>query len=182
MAHKTKSGRTSDAWKNLERAWAKCLQDVGFGNAKRISRAGNIGESDHDVNLPEIPTLKSDCKYKNGGWSFHTIFKECEDKYVKDPKDFLVLPTKSGGERGFLVTLRGEVFARILAKAYLGHKKDSNMLSCPVCNSDTTCNVMGMDLAQYTCSDCSFQFIASAPSERKNAQTKNKKGKQQKRQ
>jgi hypothetical protein len=160
MAHKTKSGKTSDAWKNLEKAWAKTLETVGFKKAKRISRAGDIGRSDHDVNLPEIPNMKSDCKYKNGGWSFHTIFKECEAKYVKNKSDFLVLPTKSGGEQGFLVTLRGDVFAKILAKAYLGDKKSSAELSCPACSAVVSSKTIAMDLEQHNCPDCNFEFIS----------------------
>lgn len=160
MAHRTPSGKTSDAWKSLERAWAKCLADAGFKNAKRISRAGNIGESDHDVNLPEIPTLKSDCKYKQGGWSHHSIFKECEKKYVKGPGDFLVMPTKSGGEQGFLVTIRGDVLAGLLAKAFMGNKKSSNSLGCPRCGTEVSSVNISLDLAEYDCPSCKFEFIA----------------------
>lgn len=161
MAHKTKSGATSDAWKSLERAWAKALQDAGFKKAKRKSRAHDIGTSTDDVALPEIPNLKSDCKYKNGGWAHHAIFKDCEKKYVQDPNDFLVMPTKAGGEHGFLVTLRSEVFAKILAKAYLGNKTDSSQLSCPACSSIVNTTPIALSLAQHRCPDCKFEFISS---------------------
>lgn len=80
------------------------------------------------------------------------------------------MPTKSGGEQGFLVTLRGEVFSKILAKAYLGQKKDSSKLSCPVCVSEAEPTVKAMGLTQFICPDCSFEFLAKQ-SENQNAKT-----------
>lgn len=154
-----KKGNTSKAWVSLEKSWEKALKAVGF-RAKRISRAADIGRSDHDVNMVDLPNMKSDCKYRVGGWAHHSLFYECEKKYVKkNSSDFLVLPTKAGGETGMLVTLRHDVFADILAKAYLKNKTSSAELSCPRCAAQTKSVETGLDLSQASCEHCGFEFM-----------------------
>ncbi len=153
------ANKKSKAWASLEKGWRDLLKKVGF-KAKRILRGADIGISEQDVENLNIPDMKSDCKYKLRGWTHHSIFYEVEAKYVKpNTNEFLVMPTKAGKEKGFLVTLRGEAFARILAKAYLPNKLSSDEVSCPTCVGPSTTEKTGLGLLSCRCKVCNLEFL-----------------------
>ncbi len=159
MPSKTPSGRCSDAWKNFERAVAELFQKFGFTKAFRVSRGDDIGVSDTDVKVPDCPGIQVDAKYRKGGWAHHTIFFECEEKYVgDDPDKFLILPTKGGGERGALVTLRLEKLLELLAKVYLGSVGTPG-LKCPHCGSPVESKSNALGLALCSCPNCRKEFF-----------------------
>ncbi len=159
MAHKTASGRSSDAWKAFERKIAELLRNAGFTQAHRVSRGDDIGVSDTDVKVPEVPFLMVDCKYRQGGWAHETIFEECEKKYVpKGSNKVLILPTKSGKKQGSLSTVRTEFLMELLAHRFLGGVGNSG-LSCPQCRAyDLKLTKQSLGLVLGECSNCSKQF------------------------
>lgn len=153
-----KTGKRSDAWKDLERAVAQAARDAGFIKAYRILRGDDIGISDVDVCVPEAPHVMIDCKYKVDGWSHHTIFDECEEKYITEPGQFLALPTKSGGQDGSLTTIRTEVFFQLLAQACLRQDKNADEVGCPRCPGKTTITPAGVGLVLCKCNNCTLEF------------------------
>ncbi len=159
MSALTPAGKKSKAWAQLEKGWRDLLRKVGF-KAKRILRGADIGISEQDVENFNIPDMKSDCKYRVGGWAHHKVFHEVEAKYVKpNTNEFLVMPTKAGKERSFLVTLRAEAFARILAKAFLPNKLNSDEVSCPTCVGPSTTSKTGLGLLSCKCTVCNQEFL-----------------------
>lgn len=154
-----RSGKKSDAWKNHERKTASVFKSVGFSKAFRVLRGDDIGVSDIDVRIPEVPTALVDCKYRQDGWAHHTLFLECEKKYCAKPEDFLVLPTKSGNENGALATVRLEVLADLMAAKFLSKERPLDTLGCPRCSSVVKVNKISLDLAECTCETCSLAFI-----------------------
>ena len=107
-----KPGAGSEAWKGHERQFTELLVNAGFA-AHRVSRGDDLGVSDVDIIVDDIPTMKVDCKYRAGGWAHHAEVDEAEAKYCTGEGDFLVLPTKGGLEAGSLVSLRSQVFVQI---------------------------------------------------------------------
>lgn len=124
-----------EAWKDFERAIALAFRDQGFTKADRISRGNDLGESDVDVDVPELPALKVDCKYQVDGWSVMTLFEEVEAKYVASgTSDFLVMPLKSGGKSGSVSVIRTEKLIEVLAQAFLRQgESHTSILRCPLC-------------------------------------------------
>jgi hypothetical protein len=114
---KSANGKRSEAWKQFERQVAEMAREFDF-KAERISRGADLGKSDVDIHVADLPELKIDCKYRLGGWVHHSIFQQAEKLYCTKPGDWLILPTKSGGGSGFFVTLRDRQFFEILSRAY----------------------------------------------------------------
>ena len=159
MAHKTKSGKSSQAWKAFEREVASKFQDVGFTQAHRVSRGDDLGESDTDVKVPEVPQLQIDTKYRSGGMSIISLFKETESKYVrKKSNDFLVLPLKAGGMTGSVSVIRTEILAELIAHRYLGGSEKQG-LTCPQCQSVLQVGQFLMGLAPCTCPTCEKEIL-----------------------
>jgi hypothetical protein len=154
-----RSGKKSDAWKYHEKKTAQVFNSVGFSKAYRVLRGDDIGVSDIDVRIPEVPTALVDCKYRQDGWSHHTIFAECEKKYCANPEDFLVLPTKAGNETGALATVRLEVLADLMASKFLSKERPTDTLGCPRCSSIVKVSLISLNLAECVCEICSLAFI-----------------------
>lgn len=162
MPSKTPSGRDSDAWANFERSVADSYKKAGFKKAHRVTRAGNLGESDWDVRVPEIPGIVLDMKYRKRGWPHHTVFKnELHTRYLKGrPERFGVMHTKCGDERGSLVVVELDTWLTVLSKAYL-RNKTSEEWSCPRCGDTVVKQPSGMPkLVSYTCSSCGLAFMS----------------------
>ena len=99
--------KQSQAWKDLERATAKALGGC------RILRGGDFSERAPDVAIPDHPHLRIDCKYRSGGFAHHSLLKECRDKYCKEAGDVAIIVTKGRSERGAVVSLSIEDFAKL---------------------------------------------------------------------
>lgn len=148
----------SGAWKDFERAIADLARKAGFTQAYRVLRGDDIGESDIDVEIPEVPTARVDCKYRQGGWSHHKIFVECEKKYVKKGQ-FLALPTKSGRQNGSFTTIRSEVFFELLAAKFMTRTKEPNEMGCPRCPGLASITYLDIGLVQCLCQNCQLSFL-----------------------
>lgn len=168
MAHKTPSGRTSGAWRDLERRVESMFRAAGFTSAKRITRANDFGEERPDVDVPEIKGLAVDSKYRNGGFSHHSLFLAEVDKYVGVKRlgedqtySWSIMPTRSGGSKDVLVTLRLDKFLEILAQAFLrkGHQSNGGW-SCPRCPSELKKSSEMLGLHQYTCQACGLVLLS----------------------
>lgn len=154
-----KSGKKSDAWKYHERKTAQVFQSVGFSQAHRVLRGDDIGISDIDVRIPEVPIAMVDCKYRQDGWAHHSLFLECEKKYCSKPEEFLVLPTKSGNETGALATVRLEVLASLMASKFLNSERPHNLLGCPRCPGTVSINNISLGLVECICTNCSLSYL-----------------------
>lgn len=154
-----KSGKKSDAWKNHERKTAQAFQTVGFSQAHRVLRGDDIGVSDIDVRIPEVPVAMVDCKYRQDGWAHHSIFMDCEKKYCTKPEEFLVLPTKSGNETGALATVRLEVLASLMAAKFLSAERPTHTLGCPRCPGTVNVNTISLGLVECICGNCSLTYL-----------------------
>jgi predicted RNA-binding Zn-ribbon protein involved in translation (DUF1610 family) len=158
VPHKTPSGRTSKAWADKKL----------FPLAKRLTRSGDFGESKPDVEVPEIPEMQLDMKYRVGGWKHHTVFKtEIEDRYVKGTKDnFAVMHTKSGHERTSYVTVKLETWMDLLKRAYVDKKprakaRKKGVWTCPRCGEMVGKQEQSvLQLYTYKCSACQLGFIS----------------------
>jgi hypothetical protein len=168
MAHKTPSGKTSGAWRDLERRVEALFRAAGFTSAKRITRANDFGEERPDVDIPEIKGLAVDTKYRNGGFSHHSLFLSEVDKYVgvkrlgeEQPYSWSIMPTRAGGSKDILVTLRLERFLEVLAQAFLrkGHQSNGGW-SCPRCPNNLTKTSEMLGLHQYTCQACGLVLLS----------------------
>lgn len=148
----------SSAWKDFERAIADLARKAGFTQAYRVLRGDDIGESDIDVEIPEVPAARVDCKYRQGGWSHHKIFVECEKKYVRKGQ-FLALPTKSGRQTGSFTTIRSEVFFELLAAKFTTQTKQPNEVGCPRCPGLASISYLDIGLAQCICQNCQLSFL-----------------------
>lgn len=154
------SKKRSQAWKDLERSVAVAARDVGFVRAFRVLRGDDIGISDTDVKIPEVPQAMIDCKYTERGWSHHAKFFECEKRYiVKGAGTFLILPTKGKGERGSLSTVRTEVLMDLLAKVYRKADRPADAIGCPMCPGLSIPKAFQMGLTQAVCQTCQFAFL-----------------------
>ena len=164
MSKKKKpANKKSKAWADFERQIAEEYRKAGFKKAKRILRSGDFGESRPDVEVPEIPQMMLDMKYRVGGWSHHSVFKEqIEDRYVKPtPENFGVMHSKSGNERGSFVTIKLEVWLAILKRAFLGDKKSSSDWHCPRCGSEVAkAGDQLLHLSVYKCTACGLSFAS----------------------
>jgi len=168
MAHKTPSGKTSGAWRDLERRVEALFRAAGFTSAKRITRASDFGEERPDVDVPEIKGLAVDTKYRNGGFSHHSLFLTEVDKYVGVKRmgedqayDWSIMPTRAGGSKDILVTLRLDKFLEVLAQAFLrkGHQSNGGW-SCPRCPGSLSKVGELLGLHQYTCQTCSLVLLS----------------------
>lgn len=161
VAHE-KGRRSNEAWKNFERAMADLFRSVGFDKAERVSRADDLGVSDIDVVIPEIPHVKVDCKYKQDGHVVLTTFEEAEAKYVTAEGDFLVLPLKSGGKEGSISAVRSEVLADLLATKYLKKAHTGVAFGCPVCPGSLQATPLRNELSECVCGACGFAFLTQS--------------------
>lgn len=154
-----KTGKRSQAWKSFERAIAELAQEAGF-EAKRISRGADLGASDIDVQLPRVPELRIDCKYRQDGFSHHSLFEAAENLYCSEPTQWLVLPTKAGQATGSLVTLRSEKFFELLARAYPEKTTAEVAWCCPRCQRGAGLqgHYPAFALAEVLCSHCTLRF------------------------
>lgn len=161
----------SGAWKDFERAIAETARKFGFTQAHRVLRGDDIGESDIDVSIPEVPAARVDCKYRQGGWSHHKIFVECEKKYVTKGQ-FLVLPTKSGRQNGSISSVRTEVLFELLAAKYLSRRENPNSMGCPRCPGVCNVDILDIGLAQCVCLNCSLSYLVRQEELPKNLQSR----------
>lgn len=152
----TRDLRKSEAWKDFERAWTKLAVSFGFVEAERISRGDDLGVSDVDVVLPLLPGALVDCKYQAHGWHHHTIFERCEAKYLKNPGDYIIMPTKAGGDVGSLTTVRSEVFLGLLRKAHQHQDTKPGSMPCPRCAGGSlfAAGVNSLELVELVCDTC----------------------------
>lgn len=164
MAHKTASGRTSTAWKNLEKRVAHLLKEAGFSRAKALPSDRNVSKPDVDV--PEVPELAIDTKYKNGGWNHHTIFENQVEPYrgmlrYEDKRgrryNTCVMPTRSGGSDKIYVTLRIEDWINLLKLAFLRDAEPG--WNCPSCPGKLEHIGEAPGLFVYRCKRCTFQLM-----------------------
>lgn len=160
----TRDLRKSEAWKDFERAWAKLAVSFGFAEAERISRGDDLGVSDVDVALPLLPGALVDCKYQAHGWHHHTIFERCEAKYLKNPGDFIIMPTKAGGDTGSLTTVRSEVFLDLLRKAHALTETKPGALACVRCRGGSlfVTGVNALELVELVCDTCQVPVLLRA--------------------
>lgn len=162
MAHKTASGRSSTAWKALERAVAEIFRKVGF-NASRITRADDFGAELPDVEIAELPRLAVDTKYKNGGFAHHTLYEKEVFKYADSPNyDIAIMPTRSGKSSKIYVTLLLVDLAKIMAKAFLNQGQGG--WCCPRCREPIVEPNFArgvVNLHEYSCSACQLTFICA---------------------
>lgn len=160
LQHKT--GKRSQAWKSFERAIANMAEAAGF-EAKRISRGADLGASDIDVRLHRVPELQIDCKYRQDGFSHHSLFEGAERLYCTRPEQWLALPTKAGQATGSLITLRSEKFFELLARAYPEKTKAVVSWSCPRCQSETQhqASYLAFNLYERQCHRCQLSFWLS---------------------
>jgi hypothetical protein len=164
------AAKKSQAWKDHERGVTQDARDAGFTLAYRVLRGDDIGISDVDVILPEIPQARIDCKYTQGGWAHHTKFFDCEKKYVvKGSGQFLILPTKSKGQQGSLSTIRTEVLMGLLAKTYLARERPAGTLGCPACPGIARAAEPVLGLSLCTCTNCGLSYMLQASSVPANA-------------
>jgi hypothetical protein len=154
-----KTGKRSQAWKSFERAIAELAQAHGFA-AERISRGADLGASDIDVRLPKVPELRIDCKYRQDGFSHHSLFEGAENLYCQEPGQWLALPTKAGQATGSLVTLRSEKFFELLARAYAERTDAVHGWACPRCQHPTQLRTTygAFGLAEQHCEHCALIF------------------------
>lgn len=106
---KKKGGKTSQAWKDLERLAAEKLR------GKRLSRGDNFARKDVDV-IAEFRALRIDGKYRRAH-AHHTFMAEIERKYCVKPGDVPVLVTKHPGQQGAYVTVPLDHYALLLDAA-----------------------------------------------------------------
>ena len=155
-----KSGRRrSDAWKNFERNIALEARKVGFLKAFRVCRGDDIGVSAVDVIIPEIPFVKVDTKYRVDGWSHHSIFSESEKKYCQSKGDFMILPTKAGGDHYSLSTIRTSVLMELLSYKYINKQRPPEAMGCPKCSGIAKPAKIGLHLSECTCISCHLTFF-----------------------
>ena len=102
------SRKRSGAWKDLERSTARAL------GGQRILRGDDFRKSVPDVFVADRPRWKVDCKYKSSGWAHHKILDEVRRKYCA-PGDVGIIVTKSGGQKGAVVSMALEDFVLIVA-------------------------------------------------------------------
>ena len=162
MPKKTPSGRSSQACWDFERAIADAYRKAGFARSKRITRGSDFGASRPDVDVPEVPGMILDMKYKAAGWTHHTIFRqEIHERYVKGkPETFGVMHTKSGREQGSYVTVTLDVWLGLLKKVYL-RKGDSRKWACPRCGEAVAKGVEAVPhLYSYKCNGCNLTFLS----------------------
>ena len=155
MPKKTPSGKSSDAWKEFEKAYVKELLAGGVP-AHRETRGHDYGEEGYEIVIPDLPFLKVDSKYRNGGWNHHTVLEqEIERKYCKSKSDEPVMPTKSGKQRGSYTTIRSSFFIRLLWLAFFRKRTTYGAWTCNNCDTPYTIEkqVMG-GLNKFTCPGC----------------------------
>lgn len=116
MPHKTRSGRVSKQWKNLERLVAKAFK------GRRISRGDDFSRKDVDVVVDDLPELRIDCKYRTRH-AHHTFMKELVAKYVTTLGHEPVLVTKHHHQESAFVTVRLEFFSFLLECLRLAGKE-----------------------------------------------------------
>lgn len=102
-----KRKRQSQAWKNAERLAATVMR------GKRISRGADFSKEDVDVEVPDIPELRIDAKYRTRH-AHHTFMKGIEEKYCSEPEHEPVLVTKHHNQTSAYVTIRLEFFGLLL--------------------------------------------------------------------
>lgn len=102
------SRKRSGAWKSLERNTAKAL------GGQRLLRGDDYRKSCPDVFVADRPRWKVDCKYKSAGWAHHKILDEVRRKYCA-PGDVAIIVTKSGRQKGAVVSMALEDFVLIVA-------------------------------------------------------------------
>lgn len=108
--------------KSFESTFATYLTKNGIP-ATRVNRLGNYGLSDTDVKIDGFPEIQIDCKTRVKS-SHHTLFyDEVHDRYCKKPEDRAVMPSKTKGQRGCLITITDTFFVELL-KVYLSHQKN----------------------------------------------------------
>lgn len=115
---KKKGGKTSQAWKDLERLAAEKLR------GKRLSRGDNFARKDVDV-IVDFRALRVDGKYRRAH-AHHTFMTEIERKYCVKEGDVPVLVTKHPGQQGAYVTVPLDHYALMLNTARALWKGDSS--------------------------------------------------------
>jgi hypothetical protein len=167
MPHLTPSGKRSKAWADFEKQIAEAYKKI-FPQAKRLTRGNDFSESKPDVEVPELPEMQLDMKYRVGGWKHHSVFKtEIEDRYVKNDKTkYAVMHTKSGREKTSYVTVKLEVWLDLLKRAYVDKqprraKKKKVGWSCPRCEKPVVKDQHKvLQLNVYKCSSCNLSFAS----------------------
>lgn len=105
---------SNNNWKNNERGLAQDYQRYGIP-AHRVIRLDR-GLSDFDVRIEGAEWVKNDCKYtKAQPFKINRLMKQTEAKYCKQPEDIAVVQTKNYQERGSCVTVRTEVWCKLLS-------------------------------------------------------------------
>lgn len=168
MPHITPSGHRSNAWKALEYRVAELFREAGFTLAQRIiPDAKQKMQERPDVDVPEIPELAVDTKYKGGGWHHHTVFEEEVTPYVGAlrlfgkalPYSWAIMPTRSGNSDRIYVTLRIEAFLDLLRKIFLRTGSGADW-ACPRCpEAVLATGVITCGLHEYKCCGCQLVFL-----------------------
>lgn len=157
MAHKTKSGKQSQAWKDLENKVAALFKSAGFRRAKRVIKETH--DSAPDVDLPEVPDVAIDTKYSMRGFPQHTQFMAEVETYVGARRrneertyDWAIMPIRPGGSSDILVVLRLERLIDLMKKVYL--RNDAGSWGCMRCGNPITESGLFAGHYQYKCSNC----------------------------
>lgn len=167
MAHKTRSGASSNAWRELEKTVAERLRKAGFRRAKRILLSGHDKRTlkRPDVDVPEIRSLAIDTKYQVNGWHHHSVFLDEVDKYVglkrldsDNTYTWSIMPTRAGGSKDILVTLRLEHFLDLLNRAYL--RQPDGHWTCLRCPGTLNKTSEFLGLYRYHCEACGLELLS----------------------
>lgn len=166
MAHKTESGKTSRAWANLEERFAVMMRKAGFKKAKVLPR--DRQRSKPDVDVPEVPFIAIDTKYKNAGFHHHTLFKNQVETYrgmlrYNDKNDnrysICAMPTRSGGEQQIYVTTTAEDFIKLMQLAFMRDLEPG--WNCPQCPGKLALESENMGLYKHKCDRCGLELMSN---------------------
>jgi hypothetical protein len=178
MAHKTPSGKNSEAPKAFEKQVADDLTKHGipakrkywgealFGLDKEEDRG--VGESNgtFDVDIPGFNQLAIDCKYTARSFTVFRLFEEVVRKYCLAPlkkgrktQDVIrepVVPLKEFGQSGYNVLIRDSFFIRLLQLAFFRKQvANGGKWTCNRCDSPYTLDRKAFgNLHKFTCAEC----------------------------
>ncbi len=186
MAHKTASGKNSNAPKQFEKQVADDLNKAGIfatrkhwgeallGTGKNNLPEEKIGESNgtFDVEIEGFKWLVIDSKYTARSFTVFRLFEEVIRKYCLAPlkkgrvtQDIVnepIVPLKEFGQEGWNVLIRGAFFIRLLQLAFFRKQieKGGNW-TCNRCDSPYTLDKHAFgNLHKFTCSECGLVIFS----------------------
>lgn len=171
MAHKTKSGKQSQAWKDLENKVALLFKSAGFRRAKRVIKETH--DSAPDVDLPEVPDVAIDTKYSVRGFPQHTQFMSEVETYVgarrrSESRNYAwaIMPIRPGGSSDILAVLRLERLIDLMRKVYL--HDETGGWRCMRCGNAITESGLFAGHYQYKCDNCGLCCLSDETPDPKN--------------